>query len=61
MNSEKSESVEDELADILCYTIRLAQLLDIDLEQALENKMKKNEEKYPVGLAKGTAKKYTEL
>lgn len=35
--------------------------LDINLEEAIIEKMKKNEEKYPVEKAKGSAKKYTEL
>lgn len=35
--------------------------LDIDLEEAILEKMKINEEKYPVDKVKGSAKKYTEL
>ena len=35
--------------------------LDIDILNALEKKITKNEERYPVKKAKGTHKKYTEL
>jgi NTP pyrophosphatase (non-canonical NTP hydrolase) len=55
------QKVLDEIADIFIYTIRLADILEIDVEQAVLAKMKKNASKYPVHLAKGTATKYTEL
>jgi len=41
--------------------IRLAQRYDIDLTTELNNKIQKNEEKYPVEKIKGSNKKYTEL
>jgi hypothetical protein len=34
---------------------------DIDVFEALEDKIKKNEQKYPEDKAKGSHKKYTEL
>ena len=43
----QKQSVEDELGDVLNYAIRLADVLDIDLERAVLNKMAKNAEKYP--------------
>ena len=39
--------VEDEVADIFFYLVRLCQIMDIDLEKAFYYKMKKNAEKYP--------------
>jgi len=39
----------------------LADKLDIDLMAAAVSKIEVNEGKYPVGKAKGNAKKYTEL
>jgi dCTP diphosphatase len=39
----------------------LADKLDIDLLNATLNKIKINEQKYPVDKAKGNAKKYTEF
>lgn len=57
----KHEDLRDELADILYYLVRIADVLDVDLNAALWNKTKKNEKKYPVDLARGNAKKYTEF
>jgi len=62
MQSEKSaEQVRDELADVLFYCLRLADVLSVDLEAAVLAKMRKNAAKYPVALAKGRAVKYTDL
>ena len=61
MKEGKDEDMADELADVLYWLIMLANHYDIDLAQALEKKMGKNEEKYPVEKAKGKADKYTEL
>ena len=60
-DEKRMDLAKDELADILFYTLRLASILGIDLEKAYQRKMKKNAEKYPVHLAKGNSKKYTEL
>lgn len=51
----------EELADILQYVIRLASVLGIDLREALWAKLRINEQRYPVELARGSARKYTEL
>ena len=53
--------VADELADILQYIIRMADILDISLPEALWRKLRENEARYPVALARGNAKKYTEF
>lgn len=53
--------LSDELADILHYLITFANVMDIDIAQALERKMRKNAEKYPVALSRGGATKYTHL
>jgi len=57
----RATCVEHELADILQYVIRLSDLLEIDLDRALWNKLRRNAEQYPVALARGNARKYTEL
>ena len=49
------------LADVVVYCLRLADVLGIDLPKAIRAKLKKNAAKYPVRLAKGNAKKYTDL
>ncbi|HYE35144.1 nucleotide pyrophosphohydrolase [Methylocaldum sp.] len=59
--SEKAgdyRAVREEIADVLIYLLRLADQLNIDLEEAIHEKMRKNAEKYPVELAKGNAVKY---
>ena len=53
--------VEDEVADIFVYLLRIVSKTEIDLEAAVLKKLKKNAEKYPIALAKGNAKKYTSL
>ncbi len=53
--------VEDEVADIFVYLMRILSKTEIDLEKAVRNKMQKNADKYPVELSKGNSKKYDEL
>lgn len=60
IKSHKSE-IGDELADVLCYLLYLANDLRIDLKKAFLAKMKKNAKKYPVAKSKGRHTKYTEL
>ena len=54
------EKVREELADVQIYLLRLADKLNIDMESAIWDKIKKNEAKYPAHFVKGSAKKYTE-
>lgn len=53
-------AVSDEIADVQVYLIRLADKLGVDILDAVENKIKKNEAKYPADKVRGSAKKYTE-
>lgn len=55
------ERVEEELADVLLYLLRFADLAQIDLEAAALKKIERNRSKYPVDLSRGTDKKYDEL
>ena len=55
------EDIADELADVLYWTLLLAHDTGIDLAEAFEHKMKKNEEKYPVDASRGRADKYSDL
>ena len=54
------QSVEEELADILIYLVRISDKLDVDLYQAVERKIEINEKKYPADKVRGSARKYTE-
>ena len=60
INDHKAE-VRDEIADIAMYLFELADNLGVDLIDAMETKLKKNEQKYPVEKAKGRHTKYTNL
>lgn len=53
-------SVEEELADILIYLVRISDKLGMDLYAAVKRKIGINEEKYPADKVRGSAKKYTE-
>jgi len=55
------QDIGEELADVLYWVLLLSHDLNIDIAKTLEQKMKKNAEKYPVDKAKGSHKKYTEL
>lgn len=57
----RAEHVRQEMADILAYLVRLADVLDVDLLSALSAKIDLNEERYPVFRARGTAAKYDRL
>lgn len=53
-------AVEEELADILIYLVRISDKLDVDLYRAAERKIAINGRKYPAELVRGSARKYTE-
>ncbi len=59
-NKSQRQELSEEMADILFFLIRLAQRYNVDLSTELENKMKKNGERYPVEKVKGSNKKYSE-
>lgn len=50
--------MEKEIADIFNYLLKLADVLDIDLEKAALNKIDENEQKYPIEKFKGSSRKY---
>lgn len=58
---EKMDRIREELADVVNYCILMADACGLDLDEIVREKVKKNEEKYPVEKAYGSRKKYTEL
>ena len=54
------EHVKEELADVIVYCRNMLDELSLDEDEIVNNKMAKNEAKYPVELAIGSAAKYTE-
>lgn len=61
LNDTQREAVRQEIADVLIYLTRLADLLDIDLLAAAADKLALNARKYPVEKARGNALKYTDF
>ena len=59
--AEKQDRVREELADVLSYCILMADVCGLDLDEIMNEKVTKNETKYPVEKAWGSAAKYTEL
>ena len=53
--------IADELADIFVFLAYISHDLGIDLNSAIQNKVKKNSQKYPIEKAKGNNKKYDKL
>ncbi len=55
------DKLKEELADILSFAFLLANKHNLDPFEIIAEKIKKNNEKYPVDRAKGKSDKYTEL
>jgi len=60
LDKKQTDAIKSEVADIAMYLLRFCSILEIDLEKAIEDKLVKNAEKYPVSLSKGNAKKYNQ-
>lgn len=54
-----ARAVREEMADVLLYLLRLADKLNVNLEEAALAKMHVNAAKYPVDVARGSAEKYS--
>ena len=61
LSAENRADVEDEIADIAIYLMRICQVMDVDLLKAISNKITKNELKYPIDKSKGRSNKYNNL
>jgi len=59
--ADKRDKLREELADVLSYCILMADVCGFDLDEIMNEKITKNEAKYPVEKARGSAAKYTEL
>lgn len=55
------EHVEEEIADVLFFVLRFAQMNNLDLEKCLADKLAKNAKKYSVEKSKCKNLKYTEM
>lgn len=61
LNEAELSGIRDEIADIMIFLVYLCDALNLDLLDAVENKLEINRAKYPEDKARGTSKKYTEL
>ena len=61
INGKGKMALQEELADVASYLLLLCNEAGIDLEEAIRDKVAKNEIKYPVEKSRGSAKKYNEL
>lgn len=61
VTKENIERLKEELADVLIYSYMLADNLDLDIDEIIDEKLSKNNEKYPVSKSKGNKDKYTKL
>ena len=59
--AEKLDMIREELADVVSYCILLADRCGLDLDEIVQNKVRKNARKYPVELSRDNKAKYTEL
>lgn len=57
LSSDQLEAATEELADVLIYALRLADKLDINLQDAISNKIDKNALRYTVEASKGSSAK----
>lgn len=55
------DHIAEELADVLWWVLLMSHDLKIDIIKALEKKIQKNAQKYPVSKSRGKHYKYTEF
>jgi NTP pyrophosphatase (non-canonical NTP hydrolase) len=60
LDEVKLTAIRHEMADVLVYLVRLADKLDVDLLQAVQEKMVLNRIKYPADKVRGDSRKYSE-
>ena len=53
--------IKEEMADVGIYLLSLTDVLNVDLSEAVIQKLAQNASKYPVDKSKGSSKKYDEL
>ena len=58
---DKLDKIKEELADVVNYAVLMADACGLDLDEIVREKVRRNEDKYPVEKAFGNKAKYTEL
>ncbi len=60
-DAEVAKAVREEVADVLLFLTQFANVAQIDLMAAAEEKLQLNESRYPIEKCKGIATKYNKL
>lgn len=60
-SNNKIEEIKEELADVVNYCVLMADACGLDLDEIVQTKIEKNNEKYPVEKSKGKSDKYDKL
>ena len=60
-NENKQEKIKEELADVINYCVLMADVCGLDIDEIVQERIKVNNEKYPVSKAKGKSDKYNKL
>ncbi len=58
LDEAKRTAIRHEMADVLVYLVRLADKMDVDLYEAVLEKMALNRAKYPADKVRGDSRKY---
>ncbi|SMC17268.1 NTP pyrophosphatase, house-cleaning of non-canonical NTPs [Clostridium acidisoli DSM 12555] len=61
INSSEIVKIEDEIADVGNYLLLLCDKLNLNLFEAIDKKLLKNNKKYPIDKCKGKSTKYNKL
>ena len=59
--TDKLDKVKEELADVLNYCVLFADRYGLDMDTIIQEKIKKNEAKYPVVKSRGVSTKYIDF
>lgn len=60
-SNNKMEKIREELADVINYCVLMADVCGLDMDEIVQEKIKWNNEKYPIEKAKGKSDKYDKL
>lgn len=60
-SNNKIEEIKEELADVVNYCVLMADACGLDLDEIVQTKIEKNNEKYPVEKSRGKSDKYDKL
>ena len=57
-DAQTAKAIQDELADVLLYLVRLSSVLGVDLNAAVQQKLEANAKRYPADKVRGSSKKH---